>query len=67
MYALVHMNLCLQQAFIDKRTLASAHKFDVTFTYRVRDTPTHTVAAARDRHGNTATVRPNERDKMVFP
>lgn len=31
-------------------------------------TPTHTVAAARDRHANTATVRPNEseREKMVF-
>ncbi len=38
-------------------------KFDVTFAYGVSNTPTHTVAAARDRHTNTATVRPNERDR----
>lgn len=65
----VHMHPCLGvcgKTFIDKRTLASAHKFDVAFTYGVSDTPTHAVAAARDRHANTATVRPNERDKMLF-
>lgn len=49
------------EAFIDKGTLISAHKFDVTFS----DTPTHSVAAARDRHSNTTTVRPNEREREI--
>lgn len=62
-----HMRLGVcGKTFIDKRTPASAHKFDVAFAYGVSDTPTHAVAAARDRHANTATVRPRERDKMLF-
>lgn len=64
------------EEFIDKRTLISAHKFDVTFPYRVSHPPTRTVAAARDRHANA--VRDKRwssysevegeriRDQMVF-